>query len=213
MNEALGPYTDESLKNLKYVSNEPKNLYKQNIPRMNKALIIIDLQYDFCDGGPMANANSLIIIPKINSIRDDYNLVIFIKKTHSHDNSSFKGFGGSIPLHCIVNTYGSQLHSDLIVNSFDVTINYCNSNSAFYDDQDKETLTQLKYILQVNKIEKLYFCGNNMETSIFSTVFDAINYGFRCFIISDMIGYIDSNKQQNRARFLSTMDVEFVQKS
>ena len=53
---------------------------------MKKALLIIDMQNDFCDGGPMSHNMSFEIIPEINSILDNYDLVIFIKKLNSKNN-------------------------------------------------------------------------------------------------------------------------------
>lgn len=181
---------------------------------MKSALIVIDMQYDICDGGPMANVNSLNIIPIINSIRDNYDFVIFIKKSPPDNSIIFKQNGGIYPRHCVINTHGNDLHNDLIIKQTDLIVNRCtrynyNSNSGFYDDETTNKQTKLKYFLQVNGIKNLYFCGNNMDTCIFSTVFDALNYKFNCNIIVNVIGYVNKEICDDKIKFLGTLGVKF----
>lgn len=181
-----------------------------------KALIVIDIQYDICEGGPMANTNSLVIIPKINSVHDDYELVIFVKKTYNKDHILFKNHrGGIYPEHCIKGSYGSELHNDLIITASDLIINRCtdpnaNSSSAFWDDENVCKETKLKYFLKVREINDLYFCGNNMDTCIFSTIMDAVNYNFKCYVIKDMIAFYDKIKCDECIEFLQTLNVKFI---
>jgi nicotinamidase/pyrazinamidase len=182
---------------------------------MKSALIIVDMQYDFCDGGPMSNNNSLNIIPKINSIRDDYSFVIFLVKLCPSNHVSFKYYGGKYPKHCVENMSGSEIVNDIIKKPLDVVVTRCtlqqyDSKSGFYNAEIIEKPTNLKYILQVNSINKLYFCGNNMETTIFSTVMDALNYNFECYIIRDVVGYIDINEYNEKIKFLNNLNVEFI---
>jgi len=176
-----------------------------------KGLIITDIQYDMCDGGPMANSNSLNIIPKINSIRDNYDLVIFTKKTYNKGHILFKKY----PVHCVENSAGVKLHNELIIRTPDIIINRCsqkdsNSNSVFWDDETICKETKLKYFLKVHDIDKLYFCGNNMDTCIFSTIMDAINYGLKCYVLSDILGYYNKEMCDKKIKYLKTLDVEFI---
>ena len=182
---------------------------------MASALIITDLQYDICDGGPFANTNSLNIIPIINSIRDNYDFVIFIKKSPPLNSIIFKQNGGIYSRHCVIGTHGNELHNDLIIKKSDLIVNRCtqynyNSDSGFYDDETTEKQTKLKYFLQVNSIKNLYFCGNNMDTCIFSTIFDALNYKFNCSIIMNTIGYINKETYDEKINFLKSLDINFI---
>ena len=183
---------------------------------MKKALIITDMQYDMCDGGIMANINSLKIIPKINSIHDDFDLIIFINKLYPDNHASFKQFGGKQPKHCVENTFGAMLHNDIIIKKqTDIIINRCtlqkyDSNSGFYDAESIEKPTKLKYFLELNEINQLYFCGNNMDTCIFPTIMDAINFKFNCYVITDVIGYQNKEKYENCVKFLKGQNVEFI---
>ena len=182
---------------------------------MKRALLIIDMQNDFCDGGPMAHNNSFEIIPEINRIRDNYDLIIFIKKSLQSNHSSFKNFGGSFPSHCIDGTYGCEIQSNIIVKGDDITIlrgtlQKYDSNSAFYDAEDINKPTRLKYILQINNIKELYFCGNGLERCIFSTIMDACNFRFKCYVINDAVSYMNKEKYDNSLTYLNNLGIEFI---
>lgn len=179
---------------------------------MKNALIIINMQYDYCEGGPLANAHSLENISIINQIREEFDQVIFIRDLHPDNHCSFKQFGGKFPKHCIKDTRGSELHKDMIIKDQDIilskgTLQKYDSDSIFYDAEDINKQTNLKKILNFNKIDRLYFCGNGFDDTIFSSIIDAINFKFNCFIIKDAIGFIDMDKTNKKLNYLETLDV------
>lgn len=91
--------------------------------KKRKALIIVDVQRDFCPGGSLAvpmgdevvtPLNRLIeIIEKVKE-RKDW-VVIFSKDWHPADTSHFKDFGGQWPAHCVRGTNGAKFHRELII--------------------------------------------------------------------------------------------------
>lgn len=180
---------------------------------MKNALVILDMQYDLCNGGSVAFENALNIIPIINRIRDNYDYVIFIKKRYPENHSCFKQFGGKKPKHCIQDTDGEKIHNDIISTSKDFIVSRgslqkYDSNSAFYDAEDIERETRLKTILKMNNISTLYFCGNDMENVIFSTIMDAIKFNYKCFLIKDAITYNDVEKAKKYMDYLDELDVK-----
>ncbi len=182
---------------------------------MKNALIIIDMQYDLCNGGPMAFENSLNIIPVINRIRDDYDYVVFVKKLYPENHSSFRQFGGKNPKHCIQNTVGANIHNDIISKKDDYIISRgslqkYDSNSAFYDAEDIKRETTLKMILRMNDISNLYFCGNGMDNIIFSTIMDAIKFRYKCHIIKDAITYDNKEKTEKYLSYLNGVNVDII---
>lgn len=182
---------------------------------MKTALIIMDMQYDFCEGGIFPHDKSLVIIPRINRMRDKYDFVIFTKKQLQHNHSTFKLYGGNYPPHCVINTTGEKLHDDLIIKTDDIIINRgtlqkYDSNTAFYDAESIDKVTRLKQILQAHKITTLYFCGNGIDNSIYSTVIDAINNKYKCYIISNAITCINDKKMHECIKYLETLGVELV---
>jgi nicotinamidase/pyrazinamidase len=183
---------------------------------MKSALIVMDMQYDFCEGGIISHDKSLLIIPRINRMRDNYDSVIFTKKQLQHNHSTFKSYGGIYPPHCVLNTIGEKLHDDLIIKTNDIIINRgtlqkYDSNSAFYDAEAIEKVTRLKQILKANKIETLYFCGNGMDNSIYSTIIDAINNKYKCYIVINAVTCTDNKKMVECIKYLKTLGVETIE--
>ena len=182
---------------------------------MPKALIIVDMQYDLCEGGPLAHTDSLKIIPKINSIRDEYDLIIFSIKSHPKNHSSFKQYGGENPKNCILNTYGCKIHDDLIRTSKDIiisreTLQKYSSDSVFFEADDIERTTNLKNILLGHNIKDIYFCGNGIDSLIFRSVLDAQIYKFNCHIIKDGISYMNKEKAKECIKFMEMNRVLFI---
>lgn len=182
---------------------------------ISKALIIVDMQYDVCEGGPLAHEDSLKIIPKINSIRDEYELVIFSIKSHPKNHSSFKQYGGDNPKNCVLNTYGSKIHDDLIINSKDIlicreTLQKYSSDSVFFEAEEIERTTNLKNILSSHNIKDIHFCGNGIDSFIFRSVLDAQIYKFNCYIIKDGFSYMNKDKAEQCIKFMEMNRVLFI---
>jgi nicotinamidase/pyrazinamidase len=183
---------------------------------MKSALIIMDMQYDFCEGGIFPHDKSLIIIPKINRMRDKYDLIIFVKKQLQHNHSIFKQYGGNYFSHCVVDTIGEKIHADLIVKPNDIIINRgtlqkYNSNTAFYDAEAIYKPTRLKQILQAYEIQDLYFCGNGMDNSIYSTVIDAVNNKYKCNIITNAVTCINETEMKKCMNYLKELGVTLIE--
>lgn len=182
---------------------------------MNKALIIMEMQYDFCEGGPIPHANSLNIIPIINKIRNDFNFVIFVNDCHPNNHCSFKNFGGNLNKHCVFNMPGSKIHDGLLINDKDLIINKgtlqkYDTTSAFFDAESIDRPTKLKDYLKMNKITELYFCGNGLDETIFSTLIDAVNYRYKCYVIKNAITYLNKDTYSKCVNYLKTIDVNFI---
>ena len=93
--------------------------------RKQKALIVVDIQNDFCPGGALAVSDGDKIIPIVNDLLAKFNLVIFTKDWHPANHLSFASahegkepydsYNGNVlwPDHCVENTPGAELHPDL----------------------------------------------------------------------------------------------------
>ncbi len=183
---------------------------------MKSALIIMDMQYDFCEGGPMSHDRSLVIIPMINRMRENYNHVIFVKKQLQNNHSIFKQYGGTYPIHCVKGTNGEKIHDDLITKNEDIvihrgTLQKYDSNSAFYNAEQISNVTRLKQMLNGYDIKNLYFCGNSMDSSIYSTIIDAVNYNFKCYIIKNAVTSSNESKMDECINYLKTLDVSIIE--
>jgi nicotinamidase/pyrazinamidase len=78
-----------------------------------EALIVVDVQNDFCPGGALAVPEGDEIIEAVNRLAAQAPLVIATRDWHPPDHASFTDRGGTWPVHCVRDTPGAQLHSDL----------------------------------------------------------------------------------------------------
>ena len=161
----------------------------------NAALLIIDVQNDFCDGGIMAIKGSHNLIPIINQIKDKFKISIFTKDWHPYDHISFKQNGGKHKLHCIKNTYGSELHSSLKYNEKKDYLIYKGMNeleettSSFYVGRNTngDKKSELCDILEKYQIKQLYLVGLGIDHCIFDTMIDAKIHDYECILIKNVI--------------------------
>lgn len=182
---------------------------------MKNALLIFNMQYDFLDGGAMAHSDSLELIPLINRIKDNFDLVVFIKENHPFNHCTFKQYGGSKPTHAVQSKKGSELHCELLVESKDIIITIgelqkYDSTSGFYNAEPIQKETNLRNILKINKITNLYFCGNGMDSIIFSTILDAINFRFKCYVIKNAVTYMKKQNYDRCIEFLKKNNIIFI---
>jgi len=180
-----------------------------------RALLVIDMQYDFCDGGPMATFGSFEIIPIINRIRSNFNIVIFTKDWHPENHSSFKKDGGSSNPHCIQNTKGAEIHNNITVQSKDLmvhkgTLQKYQPHSAFYNAKDIGKESNLNELLRINEVDELYICGIGIDDCIFSTVLDCMRFGYKYIIIEDAVSYFNKDNKDKVMTFLNTMNTQFM---
>lgn len=165
-----------------------------------KALIIVDVQNDFCPGGALAIEGGDEIIPGINSVREKFDLVVFTKDWHPENHCSFAPRSGQWPVHCVQGTRGAALHDDLDVrydsigNPGDIIIckgtdpNY-DSYSAFLNDGGEPTGlldALIDVTLQEEGITKVYICGLALDYCVKFTAIDARNLDFNVYVIEDL---------------------------
>jgi nicotinamidase/pyrazinamidase len=149
------------------------------------ALLIIDVQNDFCEGGSLAVSGASSIIDVINRMMERFDCIIASKDWHPKDHCSFDTW----PVHCVQNTHGSELHPGLdskkitkiIEKGLDSKID---SYSAFLDN-DRISKTELEDYLRAKKITDLYICGLATDYCVKFTAIDALNLGFNVWLIQN----------------------------
>ncbi len=162
----------------------------------NKALIVVDVQNDFCPGGALAVPHGDAIIPVVNRIirhvMNGDDLVVASADCHPIDSNHFGE--GKWPVHCIQDTRGAEFHPSLALphrllpNFFVVwkgTGKDEDAYSAFdgkaYDDQT------LEEILKNRGVEKVYICGLATDYCVKATVLDALRLGLKGYLLLDAI--------------------------
>lgn len=165
---------------------------------MKKALIIIDVQNDFILGGSLAVEEGNQIIPEINRLILDFELVIATQDWHLSDHKSFASqhSGKNVfdiidlngmeqvlwPDHCIQGTHGAEFHKDLNMNMVEAifrkgTDPEIDSYSGFFDNGHLKS-TGLTGYLKEKAIEELHFCGLAADFCVYYSIKDALAAGF-----------------------------------
>ena len=186
---------------------------------MSSALIIIDMQNDFCHGGALAVTDGDKIIEPINGAQKEFDTIILTQDWHPKEHSSFASnnsaevysnvemdYGSQVlwPDHCIQGSIGADFHENLNTNNSGLILRKgCNpkidSYSAFFEN-DKTTTTGLEGYLVKKEIKRLYLCGLAFDYCVFYSALDAVNLGFDVFVFKDLTKAIDLNNSEKIAR-------------
>jgi nicotinamidase/pyrazinamidase len=159
-----------------------------------KALLIVDVQNDFCPGGALGVPEGDKIISAINKY-----IKIFAKKKlpvfatrdwHPVRTKHFKDFGGIWPVHCVQNTRGAQFHPDLKLPK-NVILLYkgMDSEKDSYSSFQAEDISGmgLPKLLKIQGINELYIAGLATDYCVKYTSVDALKHGFKVNILMDAI--------------------------
>ena len=154
--------------------------------RVNAALLLIDLQNDFCPGGSLAIEKADEVITIANQLMPHFKTVIATQDWHPKNHASFISLW---PVHCVQNTRGAELHpnlnTSLITKIFKKgTDQAIDSYSAFYDNAHLKS-TGLTDWLHKKNITDLYVMGLATDYCVKFSCLDAIDDGFRVSLIVD----------------------------
>jgi nicotinamidase/pyrazinamidase len=177
---------------------------------MPNALIVIDVQNDFCPGGALAVPEGDVIVPGINALMTDYEAVVLTQDWHPAGHSSFaSSHGGKDPYamvdmpygpqvlwpdHCVQGTDGAAFHEDLRVDG-DLIIRKgfradIDSYSAFFEN-DQSTPTGLEGYLRTRNIIGLTLVGLATDFCVHFSAVDAAKLGFDVTVRMDLCRAID----------------------
>ncbi|MDZ7620812.1 MAG: bifunctional nicotinamidase/pyrazinamidase [Patescibacteria group bacterium] len=176
-----------------------------------RALILIDLQNDFCPGGALAVPEGDAVIPMVNRLQRRFELVVATQDWHPADHRSFainhpgRNPGEVIelngleqvlwPVHCVQDTPGAQWHSGLdTANLAHVfrkgTDPQTDSYSGFFDN-GRRIATGLGGYLQQKGVTDVFLCGLATDYCVKYSALDAVTLGFRTWLIADACRGID----------------------
>ena len=175
-----------------------------------RALLIVDVQNDFCPDGALAVPDGDTVIPIINRISSRFDKVVATQDWHPENHMSFavqhrlpeydvirlKGVEQVLwPVHCVFGTWGAEFHKDLDTRPVDLIIRKgtdpeIDSYSTFLEN-DKKTMTGLHYYLKGLEIENIYLSGLATDYCVYYSAIDARNLGFDVSVIIDATRGID----------------------
>ena len=161
---------------------------------MKNALLIVDVQNDFCPGGSLAVSDGDKIVPIINQIEDKFDFVISSQDWHPAATIHFEKW----PPHCIAGTFGADFHPNLITDKIDLKLLKGTGNKDDGYSAFEATNVSLIDYLRKNQIKDLYVCGLATDYCVKATVLDAIDNGFQTYVITDAVPAVNVEKGDDR---------------
>ncbi len=153
------------------------------------ALVVVDVQRDFCEGGALAAANTLSLLPPLQKFIAEAKrqgvLVVFTQDWHPANHSSFKANGGTWPVHCVAGTPGAELMSPLKAAADDVVIHKgVGEDGAGYSGFNETSLQQQ---FRDKGITRVSVAGIATEYCVRATALDALRAKFDTTVLEDLI--------------------------
>ena len=151
------------------------------------ALIVVDVQNDFCPGGPMAVPEGDAVVPVVNRLIDKFDHLVYSRDWHPSDHTSFSDDpeyrDGSWPPHCVQNSPGAEFHPNLRVPSDALVVDKATdpeveAYSAFGG-------TGLALDLKNSGVTRVFITGLATDYCVKSTALDAVDAGFEAVLIED----------------------------
>ena len=179
----------------------------------NEALIVVDMQNDFCEGGALAVPGARAIVPLVNRLIGRHDHVVLTQDWHPPGHASFASawreaqpftsvqfpYGPQTlwPDHCVQGTPGADLHKDLRIPHAELIIRkgyrkHIDSYSAFYE-ADGKTPTGLTGYLRDRGLKQAYLVGLATDFCVAWSALDARKAGFGALVIEDACRGIDAD--------------------
>jgi len=185
-----------------------------------KALIVVDIQRDFLPGGSLAIKDGDLIIPIINKLLPEFELVIFTKDWHPVDMKAFasnhknkkpfdkykvNGVEDTLwPDHCIQNTPGAGIHKDIkfeyVKKDFYIFKKGLTKEHHPYSGFDG---TGLENFLKEKNVSQIFICGLATDYCVADTAIDGVNAGFDTIVIKDATKAIGEDLTNMYQEFLN----------
>ena len=181
------------------------------MPSPDHALIVIDLQNDFCPGGALAVSGGEEIVARINDLMPEYATVLLTQDWHPADHSSFATmhpgaapfsqidmpYGPQTlwPIHCVQGSAGAAFHRDLRTDAAQMIVRKgfrqpIDSYSALFEN-DKTTPTGLEGYLRVRGVRRLTLVGLATDYCVAYSALDAARLGFEVTVRLEACRAID----------------------
>jgi len=184
-----------------------------------RALIIVDVQNDFCPGGALEVPHGDQVVPVINNLIPRFDNIIQTQDWHPKGHWSFASayqgkepfetttldYGDQVlwPDHCVQGEKGSEFHRDLHTTPTQLVVRKgfrksIDSYSAFYEN-DFKTKTGLTGYLRDRELDTLYVTGLATDFCVKWSVLDGLKEGFKVYVVKDAIRGIDINGSEQQA--------------
>ena len=149
-------------------------------PLEDSALLLVDVQNDFCPGGALPVQDGHLVVAVLNDYVARFERagrpIVFSRDWHPPRMTHFREYGGPWPVHCVQDTEGAELHSALDPARLDVIIDKGqNPQTEGYSGFDE---TRLEELLRERGIERVTIVGLATDYCVKNTALDALRHGF-----------------------------------
>ena len=203
---------------------------------MTKALIIVDVQNDFCEGGSLAVAGGAELASEISELLEnatDFDFIVATQDWHVDPGSHFSetpDFVKSWPVHCLAGARGAALHRNLDTEDIDAYFRKGKYDAAYsgFDgllapedevavgereanqsaDEHAEDPVSLDEWLRENDVEDVVVVGIATEHCVRATALDAVNAGYNTTVLRDYIAGIDQDAANEALEELEDAGIE-----
>lgn len=160
-----------------------------------RALIIVDVQNDFCPGGSLAVSHGGEVVSPLNRLAREFldrkEPVFKTRDWHPVKTKHFAAFGGTWPVHCVQGTPGAEFHPDLIDDPRVTIISKgINERADGYSGFDG---TNLATLLREEGVEEIWVGGLATDYCVKHTVLDGLKSGFRVKALADAMRPVNIN--------------------
>jgi nicotinamidase/pyrazinamidase len=159
------------------------------MPDQNKqALIVVDVQNDFCPGGTLAVDHGDEVVPPLNQLIDKFlaegKPVFKTRDWHPATTKHFAKYGGTWPVHCVQNTFGAEFHPQLRDDPRIRVVSKGLGDTDCYSGFDETDLDQQ---LHKENVEEVLIGGLTTDYCVRTTAIDAAKKGFKVKVLKDAI--------------------------
>ncbi|MEJ6707235.1 MAG: bifunctional nicotinamidase/pyrazinamidase [Amylibacter sp.] len=186
---------------------------------MTQALIMIDIQNDFCPGGALAVAGGNEILGAVNAMQNDFGVKVLTQDWHPSNHSSFAdnhdnaepysttemSYGTQVlwPRHCVIGSAGSAFKTGLNTDTADMIVRKgynpeIDSYSAFFEN-DHSTQTGLHGYLQERGVKALTLVGLATDFCVKFSALDGVKLGYSVTVVESACRGIDLGGSLNIA--------------
>jgi nicotinamidase/pyrazinamidase len=141
-----------------------------------RALIVVDVQNDFCPGGALAVPDGDAVVEVVNRLAGEAPFVVATRDWHPADHGSFAAQGGVWPAHCVRDTPGAQLHPGIDSRQIDVVLD--KGRDAELEGYSGFEGTELERLLRDRGVDAVDVAGLALDYCVKATALDARRAGF-----------------------------------
>jgi nicotinamidase/pyrazinamidase len=155
------------------------------------ALIVVDVQNDFCAGGALAVPDGDAVVEPINRLAREARFVVATRDWHPPNHNSFRDYGGPWPAHCVQGSGGAELHPRLDRERIDTVVDA--GQTPDLEGYSGFEGTELERVLRDHGVREVHVVGLALDYCVKATALDARRAGFDVVVDLDATRSIDAH--------------------